>query len=364
MKRLSCLIALSSLMLASGSMASSADAQLVQKTYQLAMDKWALDMRVATTPADREKAWEARPDAATFAKKMWDQIGNSLTEEWSIEPAAWFLLTTQGLIVTNTNGSTTPVFAKENEAIRTAVVSYHMNSVKLVPMCVALVADKDPRGLVILEKIQASHTDKKIQGVAALGAAMRLKDIGDDREILKRRIDYLRKAIIQSADVDISGTTVAKLAEEELYIIRFLSKGSTAPELTGVDAAGRPLALSTYKGKIVVLLFWNSNVAEVARVVEITKALEQKYRGKPVVILGVNNDPLEKLRTLQGDGTVSWTNFSDPGNKLSTIYRIGTWPLVYVLDKENKIRHAGAPGSFVELTADALLAEGKPAPAK
>jgi hypothetical protein len=42
-------------------------------------------------------------------------------------------------------------------------------------------------------------------------------------------------------------------------------------------------------------------------------------------------------------------------------YRVGSWPLAYVLDGERKIHYAGAPGSFVELTAEALLAEAKPA---
>ena len=46
---------------------------------------------------------------------------------------------------------------------------------------------------------------------------------------------------------------------------------------------------------------------------------------------------------------------------LAKEYRVGSWPLVYVLDGERKIHYVGAPGSFVELTAEALLAEVKPA---
>jgi hypothetical protein len=75
----------------------------------------------------------------------------------------------------------------------------------------------------------------------------------------------------------------------------------------------------------------------------------------------VNNDPAAKLRSLQADNTVTWANFSDPENKLAKEYRVGSWPLAYVLDGERKIHYAGAPGSFVELTAEALLAEAKPA---
>lgn len=360
MHRMSRLIALFFLLMFSHAGASPADAQRVEKAYQLAMDKWALEMRIAATPAEQSKAWADRPDATPFARQMWDAMNQSLNEDWTLEPAAWFLRITPGLLATNPKGGTMPIFAKENEAIRKAVETYHLNSLKLIPVCSALASSPDPHSLALLEKIQASHPDPKTQGVAALGAAMQFKTLGDNGNIMGKRLTYLRKAIIQSANVEIDGTTVAKLAEDELYIIRLLTKGRVAPDLVGVDSANHPLSLSANQGKVILLLFWNSNVPDAKRVVEITTAMETKFKGRPLAILGVNNDPLEKLRTLQADGLVPWTNFSDPENKLAKDYRVGSWPLVYVLDGERKIHYSGAPGSFAELTVEALLAEVKP----
>ncbi len=361
MNRLIQLLSLISLLAFSQAHAASADAQRIQKSYQLAMDKWSLEMRIAATPADQAKAWNGRPDATPFAKEMWAAIGQSLDQEWTLEPAAWFLRITPGLLASNATGGTAPLFAKEDEAIRKAVETQHLDSLKLTPVCFALASSPDPHSLALLETIQASHPDPKIQGIAALGAAMQLKSLGDDGEIMRKRLTYLRKAIIQSSDVEIDGTTVAKLAEDELYIIRYLTKGRVAPDLAGVDSAKRPLSLAANKGKVILLLFWNSNVPNAQRVVEITTAMEKKFKGRPLAIIGVNNDPVEKLRALQADGTVPWTNFSDPENQLAKEYRVGTWPLVYVLDGERKIHYAGAPGSFAELTAEALLSEVKPA---
>ena len=85
-----------------------------------------------------------------------------------------------------------------------------------------------------------------------------------------------------------------------------------------------------------------------------------KFKGRPFVVIGVNQDPKEKLRDLEADGTIPWINFSDPANKLAAEYRVGARPLVYVLDGERKIHYAGAPGSFAELTVEALLSEMKP----
>jgi peroxiredoxin len=359
MNHLRCTLLLLPLLLAPRASASPAAALQVEKTYQLAVDQWALEMRIATTPEAQAKATSERPDATAFAKKMWLEIGDSLNDEWTLAPAAWFLKTTQGLITTRENGSTAATFAAETDAIRKAVEAHHLSSGKLAPICMAFVSQKDPRGLALLEKIEASHPDPKIRGIAALSIAMQLKSLADEPEVMKKRLNYLRKAIIQSSDLEVDGTTVAKLAEDELYVIRFLTKGRIAPDLTGLNASNQPLTLSSFKGKIVVLLFWSSTVQDADRVVEITTALNKKFQGRPFVIVGVNHDPLDKLRAMQADGTVTWQNFSDPEFALAKEYRVGSWPLVYVLDQDRKIQFAGSPGSFVELTAEALLAELK-----
>ncbi|NQX02992.1 TlpA family protein disulfide reductase [bacterium] len=360
MNRFSRLIALLCLLVGSSAHASPAEALVIRKSYQQAMDKWALEMRIATTAEERAKIWDNRPKAAPFAKQMWDSIGSSLDQEWTIEPAVWFLRTTAGLLTLDANGSGQPAFATENEAIRKAVESQHSSSPKLIPMCAALAASPNPRSLAVLEKIQSSHPDPKTQGVAALGAAMQLKSLGDDGEIMRKRLTYLRKAIIQSSDVDLDGVTVAKLAEDELHIIRFLTKGRTAPDLVGVDSASRPLSLAANKGKIIVLLFWNSAMPDATRVIEITNKLTTKFKGRPLAVIGVNNDPEAKLRALEADDTVTWPSFTDPENKLAKEFRIGQWPVVFVLDGERKIHYVGTPGSFAELTAEALLSEVKP----
>ena len=361
MNSLSRLLPLLFLLVFSNAQASPTEAQTVRKSYQLAMDKWSLEMRIATTPEDRSKAWSDRPDAAGYARQMWDAIGLSLDQDWTLDPAAWFLRVTGSLTTTDAAGAAAAAFVKESDAIREAVETHHLKSPKLIPMASALSIVPNPRSLTLLEKIQATHPDPKTQGVAALAAAMQLKALGDDPEIMRKRLTYLRKAIIQSSEVDLDGTTVAKLAEDQLYIIRFLTKGRTAPDLVGVDSANRPLSLDSHKGKVVVLLFWNSNMQEGDRVVEITNKLVQKFKDRPLAVIGVNNDPEAKLRSLEADDTVTWTSFSDPENKLAREYRIGLWPVVFVLDGERKIHDSGAPGSFAELTAEALLAEIKPA---
>jgi peroxiredoxin len=363
MKRLSRSLAAIFLLLNTPLTASSTDAARIQKSWDLSMEKWSLETRVASSPEARAKAIAARPDTAAFARQMWAVIGNALDEEWSLEPAAWFLRAAHGLVNVGPDGIAVPMFKEETEAVRKAVESHHLKSPNLIPMCMALVTCQDPRSLSILEKIDKSHPDRKIQGVAALASAMILKTLGDDPELMRKRLTALRKAIVESSEVSVGSTTVAKLAEDELYIIRFLTKGREAPDLSGMDSAGRLTKLSDLKGKVIMLLFWTSTMPEAERVVEITRDIQKKLEGKPFVVMGVNHDSLEYLRAMEAEGLVNWCSFSDPNHELSKQYRVGSWPLVYVLDGQRKIHYAGTQGSFAELTAEALLAEA-PSPSE
>jgi peroxiredoxin len=337
--------------------ASPAEALRVRKTWDLRQETWELELKAATSPEAKAKVLAARPDATEAARDMWKAIGASLGEEWTIEPAAWFLRATPGLLATNPDGSTKPAFADEIDAVRKAVETRLLKSPKLAPMCMALVTNQDPRALAILEKIIAENPDAKVQGVASLAAAMVLKSLGDDTEIMKKRISNLRTAIIKSADVDLGGAKVADLARDELYIITHLTKGRVAPDLSGANSGGEPMRLSDHKGKVVYLLFWSSNMLEAKRVAEIIAETARKFQGRPFVVVGVNQDNLETLRSLEGDGTVTWRSFTDLSGELAKEYRVASLPTLYVLDGERKIHYSGTPGTFAELTAEALLAE-------
>jgi peroxiredoxin len=52
--------------------------------------------------------------------------------------------------------------------------------------------------------------------------------------------------------------TIADKAAGELFEIRNLAIGKTAPDIVGDDLDGKPLKLSDYRGKVVVLDFWGN----------------------------------------------------------------------------------------------------------
>jgi peroxiredoxin len=360
MHPLSRLLVACAVMLAAESRGNPAEARRIQTSWQLAMENWSLATRAATTPEERDAAIAKQPDTLPYARDMWRQIGPNLDQEWTLEPAAWFLRVAPGLKTPQPDGSAGPAFTAEIDAILSAIESHHLQNPDMVSTCMALAGLRGPRALALLEKIQTTHPDPGIQGVAALAAALIFKSLGDDPELTRKRLTCLRKAIIQSSDVDLGGVTVAKLAEDELHIIRYLGKGRVAPDLSGTDSAGQPVKLSDFQGRVIILLFWHSAMPEAGRVIGITAEMAARFDGKPLTVLGVNQDPLAQLRAMEADDRVTWRNFSDPSSQLAREYRVTSWPMAYVLDGQRQIHYAGPPGSFAELTAAALLAETKP----
>jgi hypothetical protein len=59
-------------------------------------------------------------------------------------------------------------------------------------------------------------------------------------------------------DVPKQGTTYGELADAHLHPLASadLAIGNPAPEITGTGVDGKPLKLSDYRGKVVVLDFW------------------------------------------------------------------------------------------------------------
>lgn len=340
-----------------GGTPSQADA--VKRAYEKALEAWTLKMKMATSATAREELMGSRPLPEEAAKRMWSLISTQLDEEWTLDPAAWFLRIASPLVEMGEDGLRTPAMREEIARIQQAVGEHHLKSRQLASMCMALVACGDNNSLDLLRKIESTNPDKKVAGVAALGIAMMAKDISDEPRIMRERLSMLRKAIIDAADVELNGVTVAKLAEEELYIIHNLTKGRPAPELSGRNSGGSPMSLSSFEGKVVVLVFWNSGIEGVDAVLNWVAALkaDERFKGRNFEVVGVNSDPLPVLRKLQAEGRVDFPNFSDPNNELGKTYRVGAWPLTYVLGSDRTIHFIGSTGPFAELTAAAVLDE-------
>ena len=105
---------------------------------------------------------------------------------------------------------------------------------------------------------------------------------------------------------------LAKDAQAELYEIRELRVGKPAPEITGQDIDGKPLKLSDFNGKVVVVDFWTTTCGACRAMNAYERSLVKRMQGKPFALLGVNGDEdKDKLREWIKKEEITWPSWWD-----------------------------------------------------
>ncbi|MCP5535976.1 MAG: TlpA family protein disulfide reductase [Akkermansiaceae bacterium] len=344
--------------------ATDAEASAIIQEYDRLHRLWLTEMRLAPDARALDMIVKKRPDPTEYATKLKKLLARDLAHDWTLKYGAWLLENDQG-IDEEGNPSLKP---ESQRALLNAVEEHHVNSPLVGRFCIAMVHLNDSgevpapgsiplksRGMKLLEKIQKNNPDPKVQGQAALAASIMLGSLGDDPRIMEQRIKNIREAVIKSADVKVGNVTVADIARDELFKINNLSKGRTAPDIVGVDSGNRPLKLSDFRGKVVMLVFWSSWDPDASRSLELLRKSAASKASQAFLILGVNRDSLTNLRSLEADRIVTWRNFSDPNQEIAKHYRIGSWPHCMVVDQEGVIQYRGVVGAFADAVASDLL---------
>jgi thiol-disulfide isomerase/thioredoxin len=123
------------------------------------------------------------------------------------------------------------------------------------------------------------------------------------------------------------------------------------------------LKLSDYRGKVVMVVFWGSWCGPCMRMVPQEKALFEKHKGKPFVLLGVNcGDKLDVAKKTVADkkmGWPSWYDGEDIRGPIETDYDVPHWPRIFLIDTKGVIRQIDLEGKELDETVDKLLAEVK-----
>ncbi|HEY2584814.1 MAG TPA: redoxin domain-containing protein [Tepidisphaeraceae bacterium] len=100
---------------------------------------------------------------------------------------------------------------------------------------------------------------RDVRGSAIFWVAQSIKrsseQTGDAQQLAEAKKLY-KQVAAEYADVKSGDATLGERATANLFQVENLAIGKTAPEITGKDANGKPLKLSDYRGKVVVLDFW------------------------------------------------------------------------------------------------------------
>ena len=157
--------------------------------------------------------------------------------------------------------------------------------------------------------------------------------------------------------------TLGQEAEARLDEMFNLAVGKPAPEIEGVDIDGKPLKLSDYKGKVVVLVFWGSWCGPCMAQVPHERELVERLKGQPFALLGVDCEPnKDTARGVMARERMTWPNWFDGAAGTGPIakrYHIRGYPSVFVLDARGVIRGRDARGVGLDQVVDKLLEEMK-----
>ena len=165
------------------------------------------------------------------------------------------------------------------------------------------------------------------------------------------------KEAYDKLDATAKETSAAKEIAAEIAVLERVMPGKPAPEIAKNDlVTGKPFALSSLKGKVVLLDFWASWCVPCRKSNPHVKALYDKYRKKgfDVVYVADNDDrPENALKAIEQDGIKKYHHVLrglkimkdangkmtgyDKSEDVSEQYAIHFLPTKYLIDREGKI---------------------------
>lgn len=141
---------------------------------------------------------------------------------------------------------------------------------------------------------------------------------------------------------------------DRIAIARKTAIGNVAPEFVQNDTLGNPVALSSFRGKYVLVDFWASWCGPCRRENPMVVKAFQQFKGKGFTIVGVSLDQpgaKEKWMDAIHKDALTWTHVSDLKyweNEVAKQYGIRAIPQNFLLDPSGKIIAKNLNGETLE----------------
>ncbi len=212
------------------------------------------------------------------------------------------------------------------------------------------------------ERPNEQKTYERYRAAAPIGRLVREKD----PEALETASEALLERVAREfADVRLAGgdRALGATVNGELFALRNLSIGKTAPEIDGRDHEGQPFRLSETRGKVVVLTFCGNWCGPCVAMYPQERALLEKYRDRPFTIVSVDtDDDVETLRRSIASKQITWRCWWDGGVEGPITMRWGIlgFPTIFVLDRRGVIRYRDLRGDELDRAIASLLDEREP----
>ena len=119
-----------------------------------------------------------------------------------------------------------------------------------------------------------------------------------------------------------------------------LDAGDQPPAINLRDQAGKVVDLDNLKGKVVVVDFWASWCAPCRKEMPVLQKMFEKYKGKGLVVVGVNIDKSEaKMKAFLERVPVTFQIVHDKGLKVAAKYEPPMMPSSYFVGRDGSIAY-------------------------
>ena len=157
--------------------------------------------------------------------------------------------------------------------------------------------------------------------------------------------------------------TLADVARARLDEMENLVAGKPAPPIEGISMDGKPLKLSDFRGKVVVLVFWGTWCGPCIGEVPHERELAERFKGRPFALLGVDceADKAAALKMMK-EQAITWPNWNDgdPGEgPIASRYHVRGFPTIVVIDAKGILRNLNALGSALDKAVEDLVGEAE-----
>jgi hypothetical protein len=252
------------------------------KEYEGEQEAFSKAYQEARTDADKQKVYEEKyPKNEKYTPRFLELARKHPKGDVGFDSLLW--------VIRHNFGSPKGKQGPLTEALA-LVREHHLKSERLTKLLPLLAFAEAKAGEALLRKALKKNPHREVKGLACLTLArllhrrsqtvLRLKERPEMRKALAKRLGNKQLRNLLAADPDDLAweseyqlervaarfadvkyrrhSTLGKVARSELFEIRNLVIGKTAPEIEGEDQDGKRFKLSDYRGKVVVLDFWGN----------------------------------------------------------------------------------------------------------